>query len=99
MLLVALPTIAHEIGESAGSQRLEGNLALTFFGVVLVVVMLAAPGGLRIEASTLRYLDSAGLPELFRFPRDIGRVAAPINRLNDQKLVAIYTREWSVWTR
>ncbi|EYF04811.1 Spermidine synthase [Chondromyces apiculatus DSM 436] len=60
---------------------------------------LAAPGGLRIEASTLRYLDSAGLPELFRFPRDIGRVAAPINRLNDQKLVAIYTREWSVWTR
>jgi len=46
VLLVALPAIAHEIGESAGSQRLEGNLALTFFGVVLVVVMLAAPGGL-----------------------------------------------------
>jgi branched-chain amino acid transport system permease protein len=46
LLLVALPAIAQEIGESAGSQRLEGNLALTFFGVVLVVVMLAAPGGL-----------------------------------------------------
>ena len=46
VLLVALPAVAHEIGESAGSQRLEGNLALTFFGVVLVVVMLAAPGGL-----------------------------------------------------
>jgi branched-chain amino acid transport system permease protein len=45
-LLVALPAVAQEIGESAGSQRLEGNLALTFFGVVLVVVMLAAPGGL-----------------------------------------------------
>ncbi|GAB2609099.1 branched-chain amino acid ABC transporter permease [Paractinoplanes abujensis] len=46
VLLVALPAVAHEIGEAAGSQRLEGNLALTFFGVVLVVVMLAAPGGL-----------------------------------------------------
>ncbi|SNY06346.1 branched-chain amino acid transport system permease protein [Paractinoplanes atraurantiacus] len=45
-LLVALPAVAHEIGEASGSQRLEGNLALTFFGVVLVVVMLAAPGGL-----------------------------------------------------
>ncbi|HET6483337.1 MAG TPA: branched-chain amino acid ABC transporter permease [Actinoplanes sp.] len=46
VLLVGLPAVAHEIGEAAGSQRLEGNLALTFFGVVLVVVMLAAPGGL-----------------------------------------------------
>lgn len=46
LLLVALPAIAQEIGQSAGSQRLEGNLALTFFGVVLVVVMIAAPGGL-----------------------------------------------------
>jgi branched-chain amino acid transport system permease protein len=45
-LLVALPAIAQSIGENAGSQRLEGNLALTFFGVVLVAVMLAAPGGL-----------------------------------------------------
>jgi branched-chain amino acid transport system permease protein len=46
LLLVALPAIAQSIGESIGSQRLEGNLALTFFGVVLVAVMLAAPGGL-----------------------------------------------------
>nr|WP_239117498.1 branched-chain amino acid ABC transporter permease [Actinoplanes ferrugineus] len=45
-LLVALPSVAQSIAEDAGSQRLEGNLALTFFGVVLVVVMLAAPGGL-----------------------------------------------------
>jgi branched-chain amino acid transport system permease protein len=46
LLLVVLPAIAQEIGESAGSQRLEGNLSLTIFGVVLVVVMIAAPGGL-----------------------------------------------------
>ena len=45
-LLVALPSVAQSIAEDAGSQHLEGNLALTFFGVVLVLVMLAAPGGL-----------------------------------------------------
>ncbi|WP_437909156.1 polyamine aminopropyltransferase [Sorangium sp. So ce327] len=60
---------------------------------------LAAPGALRIDPSRLRYLDSSGLPELFRFPRDLGRVEAPINRLNDQKLVSVYTREWAEWTR
>jgi branched-chain amino acid transport system permease protein len=57
VLLVALPAVAHEIGEASGSQRLEGNLALTFFGVVLVVVMLAAPGGLasiRLPSRPLR---------------------------------------------
>jgi branched-chain amino acid transport system permease protein len=46
VLLVVLPSAAQSIAEGAGSQRLEGNLALTFFGVVLVAVMLAAPGGL-----------------------------------------------------
>jgi branched-chain amino acid transport system permease protein len=46
VLLVALPSVAQSIAEDAGSQHLEGNLALTFFGVVLVLVMLAAPGGL-----------------------------------------------------
>ncbi|WP_045746048.1 MULTISPECIES: branched-chain amino acid ABC transporter permease [Actinoplanes] len=45
-LLVALPTLAQAVAEGTGSPRLEGNLALVIFGVVLVVVMLAAPGGL-----------------------------------------------------
>ena len=39
------------------------------------------------------------LPELFRFPRDTGRVPTVTNRLNDQKLVSIYAREWGVFTR
>lgn len=60
---------------------------------------LAPPGALRIDAASLRFLDSEGLAELFRFPRDLGRVPAPVNRLNDQKLVSIYTREWAVWSR
>ncbi|MEU4559776.1 branched-chain amino acid ABC transporter permease [Actinoplanes sp. NPDC023936] len=46
VLLVALPAFAQSIAEQAGSHRLEGNLALVVFGVVLIVVMLAAPGGL-----------------------------------------------------
>ena len=45
-LLVVLPSAAQSIAEDAGSQHLEGNLALTIFGIVLVLVMLAAPGGL-----------------------------------------------------
>ncbi|AEV88542.1 ABC transporter permease [Actinoplanes sp. SE50] len=46
VLLVLLPALAQSAAESSGSQHLEGNLALVIFGVVLVVVMLAAPGGL-----------------------------------------------------
>ncbi|BCJ42851.1 branched-chain amino acid ABC transporter permease [Actinoplanes ianthinogenes] len=46
ILLVALPALAQSAAESSGSQHLEGNLALVIFGVVLVVVMLAAPGGI-----------------------------------------------------
>ena len=46
VLLVALPAFAQSIAEQTGSHRLEGNLALVVFGAVLIVVMLAAPGGL-----------------------------------------------------
>jgi len=59
----------------------------------------APPSRLRIDAGELAWLESGMLPELFRFPRDLGRVDADVNRLNDQKLVATYTREWAVWTR
>lgn len=60
---------------------------------------MAAPSSLRVDAASLRYLDAALLPSLFAFPKDIGRVEAPVNRLSDQALVATYTREWAVWTR
>ena len=53
-LLVALPSVAQSIAEDAGSQRLEGNLALTIFGIVLVLVMLAAPGGLAALPTQIR---------------------------------------------
>ncbi|WP_229071537.1 branched-chain amino acid ABC transporter permease [Actinoplanes sp. DH11] len=53
VLLVALPTFAQSIAEQTGSHRLEGNLALVVFGVVLIVVMLAAPGGIASTGNTL----------------------------------------------
>jgi branched-chain amino acid transport system permease protein len=51
LLLVALPTLTHSVTDSIDvsptvAQRLEGNLPLALFGVTLIVVMLAAPGGI-----------------------------------------------------
>jgi branched-chain amino acid transport system permease protein len=51
VLLVALPALTHSVTDSinvapAVAQRLEGNLPLALFGITLVVVMLAAPGGI-----------------------------------------------------
>ncbi len=60
---------------------------------------IAQPKKLRIDPRQLRFLDGTTLPTLFLFPRDMSPVEAPINRLNDQKLVSIYTEEWSVWAR
>jgi branched-chain amino acid transport system permease protein len=51
-LLVALPDLTHLLTErltlsSAVAQRLEGNLPLAVFGTTLIVVMIAAPGGVQ----------------------------------------------------
>jgi len=51
LLLVALPAATHSLTDSidvsaAVAQRLEGNLPLAIFGIVLILVMLAAPGGI-----------------------------------------------------
>ncbi|MFI5844287.1 branched-chain amino acid ABC transporter permease [Catenuloplanes sp. NPDC051500] len=52
ILLVALPDLTARITEvvplSPGlAQRLEGNLPLAIFGITLIVVMIAAPGGIQ----------------------------------------------------
>ena len=60
ILLVALPAGTHSVTDSidvspAVAQRLEGNLPLAIFGIVLILVMLAAPGGIAsLRLSTLR---------------------------------------------
>ncbi|MGC4807596.1 branched-chain amino acid ABC transporter permease [Micromonospora sp. DT233] len=52
VLLVALPDLTHALSDlltlsPAVAQRLEGNLPLAIFGGTLVVVMIAAPGGVQ----------------------------------------------------
>ncbi|WP_326558058.1 branched-chain amino acid ABC transporter permease [Micromonospora sp. NBC_01796] len=52
VLLVALPDLTHSLTElftlsPAVAQRWEGNLPLAIFGVTLIVVMIAAPGGIQ----------------------------------------------------
>jgi branched-chain amino acid transport system permease protein len=79
ILLVVLPATTHSVTDSidvsaAVAQRLEGNLPLAIFGVVLIVVMLAAPGGI------------ASLPERFRHEKSKARArrarrAGPDNRV------------------
>ncbi|WP_320064463.1 branched-chain amino acid ABC transporter permease [Micromonospora sp. RTGN7] len=51
-LLVVLPDLTHTVSDlltlsPAVAQRLEGNLPLAIFGITLVVVMIAAPGGVQ----------------------------------------------------
>jgi branched-chain amino acid transport system permease protein len=51
ILLVALPALTHSVTDTidvspAVAQRLEGNLPLALFGITLIIVMLAAPGGI-----------------------------------------------------
>lgn len=51
-LLVLLPDVAHTVSQQfplspAAAVRLEGNLPLAIFGLTLIVVMIAAPGGIQ----------------------------------------------------
>ncbi len=58
--------------------------------------MMEAPSQL---PSGLRFLTAANVPMLFDFPRDMQRVPAEANRLNDQVLVRYYDQEWSLVAR
>jgi branched-chain amino acid transport system permease protein len=55
LLLVALPALASSVTDRVHAQHLEGNLPLAVFGVVLVAVMLAAPGGIASLTRRVRY--------------------------------------------
>jgi len=45
----------------------------------------------------LRYLDDATLRSLFVFSADMQELEVETNRLDDQRLVRYYEREWAVW--
>ena len=60
LLLVALPALANSVTDRISAPRLEGNLPLAIFGVVLVVVMLAAPGGIAALHRRVRHETHPG---------------------------------------
>ena len=41
-----------------------------------------------------RFLTAETTPSLFRFPADMDRVPAEVNRLNNQVLVRYFEEEW-----
>lgn len=45
----------------------------------------------------LRFLDDRTLAAAFEIAPDMARIDAPVNRLNNQALVALYVDEWSRW--
>ncbi len=95
-------TIAATI-EAAGFRTLPLHVHVPSFGEWGFVLAggegMGAPRALALPRETLRFLSDDGLPGLFLFPRDMAPMPASVNRLNDQKLVSIYTSEWADWQR
>ncbi|BDU69812.1 polyamine aminopropyltransferase 1 [Geothrix oryzae] len=46
----------------------------------------------------LRHLSDEATAAMFTFPRDMDRVPVEVNRLDNQVLVHLYTREWRRWS-
>lgn len=47
-----------------------------------------------VDAGKTRFLTPETVADLFRFPADMGRVPAEVNRLNNQALVRYFEAEW-----
>jgi len=85
--------------ESAGFQTRPYHLAVPSFAVWGFV--LASPQAFDIPQKTLpdlRHLSDASMVAMFAFPRDMDRVPTEVNRLDNQVLVHLYTREWKRWS-
>jgi spermidine synthase len=62
-----------------------------------VLVAHDAPGRHRPLPEGLAFLDEPTLESLTRFPPDMARLPAEVNRLNNQVLVHYYEEEWRRW--
>jgi len=85
--------------EAAGLHIRPYHLAVPSFGVWGFV--LASPRPIDIPTKTLpglKHLNDATLPAMFQFPEDMSRVPTPVNRLDNQALVNLYTSEWKRWS-
>jgi len=81
--------------EAVGFHTLPYHVPVPSFGEWGYV--LASRAAIRIPTHTLpglRYLADDVLATVFVFPRDMTRVPAEVNRLNNQVLVQYYEREW-----
>lgn len=84
---------------AAGLQTRAYHLAVPSFGVWGYV--LASPRPFDIPRETLpglRFLTGETMAAMFTFPRDMDRVPSPVNRLDNQTLVNLYTSEWKRWS-
>lgn len=85
--------------EAAGFQTRPYHLAVPSFAVWGYV--LASPRAFDVPRQTLpdlHYLSDEAMAAMFAFPKDMNRVPAEVNRLDNQVLVHLYTREWKRWS-
>jgi len=85
--------------EAAGFQTRPYHLAVPSFAVWGYV--LASPLPFEVPRHTLpdlRHLSDESMSAMFAFPRDMDRIPAEVNRLDNQVLVHLYTREWKRWS-
>jgi spermidine synthase len=89
--------------EAAGWKTLPMHLYVPSFGewgfLVAGADGIVMPDALRVSPDKLRFLEPRLLSQMADFPKDMARGPAPVNRLNDQQLVGIYTREWAEWSK
>jgi spermidine synthase len=85
--------------EAAGFQTRPYHLAVPSFAVWGFV--LASPRPFDVPRKTLpdlRHLSDESMTAMFAFPKDMDRVPAEVNRLDNQVLVHLYTSEWKRWS-
>lgn len=85
--------------EAAGLQVRPYHLAVPSFGVWGFV--LASPQAFPVPTTVLpglRHLSDEATAAMFAFPKDMERVPVAVNRLDNQVLVQLYTREWRRWS-
>lgn len=87
--------------EAAGWKTAAYHVAVPSFGewgyVLASRAAFSIPSRLSEPREGLRFLDDPTLAAAFVFPRDMAPVPVGPNRLDNQRLVRIYEREWAAW--
>jgi len=87
-----------ETMEAAGWSARAYHATVPAFGEWGYVLAARKPFDVPQETvANLKYLDGPTMRSMFVFPRDMSRVSAEVNRLDNQILVQYYEEEWSRW--